>query len=66
MPASARPLMPMSEPCPDTAVYVPVDLCDATNGRLFIQANGVVTVQTETLFSNAQCFTSLDGASCVR
>ena len=49
---------------PATAVYVPVDLCDATNGRLFIQHSGVVTVEAEGgTFSNAQCFTSLDGAS---
>jgi hypothetical protein len=49
---------------PTSAVYVPVDLCNATNGRLFIQSNGVVTVQAEGgTFSNAACFTSLDGAS---
>ena len=49
---------------PTTAVYVKVDLCNATNGRLFIAPNGVVTVQAEgDNFSNAQCFTSLDGAS---
>jgi len=49
---------------PATAVYVPVDLCNATKGRLFIQTSGVVTVQAEGgTFSNAQCFTSLDGAS---
>src|SRR6266571_1473379 len=47
---------------PATAVYVKVDLCNATNGRLFIAPNGVVTVQAGN-FSNAQCFTSLDGAS---
>src|SRR6266700_754232 len=46
---------------PATAVYVKVDLCNATNGRLFIAPNGVVTVQAGN-FSNAQCFTSLDGA----
>ena len=51
---------------PATNVYVPIDLCNATNGRLFIQPNGVVTVQAETSFSNAQCFTSLDGASFAR
>jgi hypothetical protein len=52
---------------PVTAVYVPVDLCNATNGRLFIQTNGAVTVQAEGgVFSNAQCFTSLDGASFVQ
>jgi hypothetical protein len=48
---------------PATNVYVPVDLCNATNGRLFIQPSGVVTVQAEGgNFANAQCFTSLDGA----
>jgi hypothetical protein len=48
---------------PSTDVYVPVDLCNATNGRLYIQPNGNVTVQAENgTFSNAQCFTSLDGA----
>jgi len=51
---------------PVTNVYVPVDLCNATKGRLIIQTNGVVTVQAETVFSNAQCFTSLDGASFVQ
>jgi hypothetical protein len=49
---------------PATNVYVPVDLCNAHNGRLFIQPNGSVTIQAENgTFSNAQCFTSLDGAS---
>src|SRR5215467_2359322 len=48
---------------PATSVYIPVDLCNATNGRLIIQSTGVVIVQAETSFSNAQCFTSLDGAS---
>ena len=53
MPAGVRPL---------TDVYIPIDLCNATNGRLHITPTGVVTVQAETSFSNAQCFTSLDGA----
>jgi hypothetical protein len=48
---------------PAANVYVPVDLCNATKGRLFIQPNGNVTVQTEGAFSNAACFTSLDGVS---
>jgi hypothetical protein len=48
---------------PTTNVYVPVDLCNATNGRLYIQPSGVVTVQAETSFSNAQCFTSLEGVA---
>jgi hypothetical protein len=47
-------------------VYVPIDLCNATKGRLYIQPSGVVTVQAETSFGNAQCFTSLDGASFVQ
>ncbi len=46
---------------PAKNVFIPVDLCNATNGRLFIAPNGVVTVQAGN-FSNAQCFTSLDGA----
>jgi hypothetical protein len=46
-------------------VYLPVDLCNATNGRLYIQSTGVVTVEAETSFSDAQCLTSLDGASFV-
>jgi hypothetical protein len=49
---------------PASAVYVPVDLCNATNGRLQIEPTGVVTVQAEGgAFSNAACFTSLDGVS---
>jgi hypothetical protein len=49
---------------PATSVFVPVDLCNATNGRLDIQSNGVVSVQAEGgTFSNASCFTSLDGVS---
>jgi hypothetical protein len=48
---------------PATWVYVPVDLCNAAKGRLVIQPSGVVSVQAEGGFSNAQCFTSLDGVS---
>jgi hypothetical protein len=48
---------------PAGPVYVPIDLCNATKGRLFIPTNGVVAVQAETSFSNAQCITSLDGAA---
>jgi hypothetical protein len=58
LPAAFRPV---------TDVYIPVDLCNATKGRLFIQTSGAVTVQAEGgVFSNAQCFTSLDGASFVQ
>jgi hypothetical protein len=48
---------------PATNTYIPVDLCNAANGRLDIQPNGTVTVQAESSFAAAQCFTSLDGAS---
>ena len=52
---------------PADNVFVAVDLCDATNGRLQIAPNGVVTVQAEgSAFSNAACFTSLDGVSFAR
>jgi hypothetical protein len=51
---------------PSTDVFVPVDLCNATNGRLQIEPNGTVIVEAEGgAFSNAACFTSLDGASFV-
>ena len=47
---------------PASVVFVQVDLCNATNGRLQIEPSGVVTVQAEGgTFSNAACFTSLDG-----
>lgn len=51
---------------PAKDVYVPIDMCNATNGRLYIQPTGAVTVQAGTSFSNAQCFTSLEGTSFVR
>jgi hypothetical protein len=57
LPAAFRPV---------TTVYVPVDLCAATKGRLIIQTNGTVYVQAETTFNNAKCFTSLDGVSFVQ
>jgi len=52
LPTTMRPL---------TDVYVPIDLCNATVGRLHIQPTGTVFVEAA-VFSNAQCFTSLDGA----
>jgi len=61
-----EPLVLPSSMIPQTSVYVPVDLCNATKGRLYIQPNGVVTVQAETTFADAQCFTSLDGVSFVQ
>lgn len=49
---------------PAAVMDVAVDLCNATNGRLQIEPTGVVTVQAEGgAFSNAACFTSLDGVS---
>jgi hypothetical protein len=55
LPAAFRPV---------SVVFVPVDLCDATNGRLQIEPSGVVTVEAEGgTFSNAACFTALDGVS---
>lgn len=59
-------LGPAFRPLHDT--YVPIDLCNATKGRLYIQSSGNVIVMQEegTPFSNAQCFTSLDGASFVQ
>jgi hypothetical protein len=50
---------------PSTSVFVPVDLCNAANGRLHIQPDGVTDVEVPTSgsFSDAQCFTSLDGVS---
>jgi hypothetical protein len=49
---------------PAHVVFTPVNLCTATTGRLQIEPTGVVTVQAEGgAFSNAACFTSLDGVS---
>ena len=65
--SNAQPFVLPAAFRPVTNVFVPVDLCNATNGRLFIQTNGAVTVQAQGgVFSNAQCFTSLDGASFVQ
>lgn len=48
---------------PAANVYVPVTLCNANKGRLYIPTTGVVAVVSETTFAEAQCFTSLDGVS---
>jgi hypothetical protein len=48
---------------PRKNAYLAVDMCDATNGRLVIAPNGTVTVEAEHAFSNAACFTSLEGVS---
>lgn len=49
---------------PSGVVFISVDMCNATYGRLQIEPTGVVTVQAQGgAFSNAACFTGLDGAS---
>jgi hypothetical protein len=48
---------------PSALSYVPVDMCGAANGRLVIAPDGTVTVEAEHAFSNAACFTSLEGVS---
>jgi hypothetical protein len=52
-----------SELAPRANAYVSVDLCGGAKGRLFIDTNGVVSVQAQGAFSAAQCFTSLEGVS---
>jgi len=47
---------------PSKYIYVPVDLCNGDKGRLDIQPDGIVGVQAEDSFTQAQCLTSLDGA----
>ena len=40
---------------PSSDVYVPIDLCNVTKGRLFVAHSGVVTVQAAGgVFANAQ------------
>ncbi len=46
---------------PSSRVYLPVDLCLARKGRLVIEPSGSVTLYGEKAWSDAQCFTSLEG-----
>lgn len=46
---------------PSAVIYITVDMCNATQGRLQINTNGDAIVEPETSFTNAACFTSLDG-----
>lgn len=48
---------------PAATVYLPADLCGAVPGRLIINSLGQMSVESTTDFSDAQCFTSLDGVS---
>jgi hypothetical protein len=50
-------------------VYVTVDMCNSSTGRLFINPGGTVNVQSDIDHpgtAGAQCFTSLEGASFSR
>jgi hypothetical protein len=47
---------------PHAKVFIPLDLYDDANGRLVISPDGSVDIEAENGFSNAQSFTSLDGA----
>jgi hypothetical protein len=65
-PSSNEPFVLPSNMTPSVPVFVPVDMCDGTNGRLQIGTNGSVSLREEdggTSFED--CFTSLDGASFV-
>ena len=64
--ANAKPFVLPAADRPVHNVYIPIDLCNATAGQLFIQPSGVVKVIAATGFSNAKCFTSLDGASFIQ
>jgi hypothetical protein len=48
---------------PAKTVYAKADLCEAANGRIRVLPTGAVTVQAQSDFTSAQCFTSLDGIS---
>ncbi|MGK4006140.1 S1 family peptidase [Sorangium sp. So ce1036] len=62
----AQPFTLDPELRPDATVFVPVDLCGAAKGRLMITSGGAVLIQTFGGFSDAQCFTSLEGVSFAR
>jgi hypothetical protein len=58
--------MPFTVPAglrPSANVYIPIDLCLANPGRLIIEPSGTVVVDEMGSFSNAQCFTSLEGVN---
>lgn len=50
---------------PSANVYVPVDLCNANNGRILIRPTGQVSVDGGPGVANGtvQCFVSLEGVS---
>jgi hypothetical protein len=52
---------------PAVNVFMPIDLCGATTGLLFIGPSGWARIeQRDGTLSDANCFTSLDGASFVQ
>src|SRR5262249_15803006 len=55
MPSGMRPV--------GHTAYVNVDLCNAHKGQLAIHSDGTTTLFALNAFSDAQCFTSLEGAS---
>ena len=48
---------------PSGPVFLAVDMGNASDGRIQIDATGVTTVEPETSFNLAACFISLDGVS---
>jgi hypothetical protein len=46
---------------PSSTVFIPVDECNTTNGRIEIDTSGTVTVEGS--LTDAQCFTSFEGDS---
>jgi hypothetical protein len=48
---------------PASLVYFKTDMCNATNGRIYVAPDGTASVQAENDAANAKCMTSLDGAT---
>jgi hypothetical protein len=48
---------------PSKLVFAVVDLCGAQPGRLNIDPGGYVSIQADTSYTDAQCFTSLEGVT---
>jgi hypothetical protein len=48
---------------PSSIVYVSVDLCSGRKGRLQFTTDGTTWVETNGAFSDATCFTSLEGVT---
>lgn len=48
---------------PAATVVIKLDLCDAANGMLIVNPDGSTEIGAENSFSDAQCFSSLDGVT---